>query len=67
MQPTIHVERKAGNRRSKYPTLPSQCIVGCIFNSVGRIIIREIFCIATFLETVKFVLCIIMDKQNIIM
>jgi hypothetical protein len=35
MQPTIHLERKAGYRRGKYPALPSKCIVGCIFNSVG--------------------------------
>jgi hypothetical protein len=42
MQPTIHLEGKAGYGRGKYPALPSKCIVGCIFNSVGLIIIREI-------------------------
>jgi hypothetical protein len=36
MQPTIHLERKA------YPALRCKCIVGCIFNSVVRIITREI-------------------------
>jgi hypothetical protein len=29
MQPTIHLERKAGYRRGKYPILPFKCIVGC--------------------------------------
>jgi hypothetical protein len=42
MQPTIHLERKAGYGRDKYPALPSKCIVGCIFNSVGVMITREI-------------------------
>jgi hypothetical protein len=42
MQPTIHLERNTGYGRSKYPVLPSQCIVGCIFNSVELIITREI-------------------------
>jgi hypothetical protein len=37
LQPTIHLERKAGYERGKYPILPSKCIVGCIFNSVGFI------------------------------
>jgi hypothetical protein len=41
MQPTIHLERKAGSGRGKYPALPSKCIVGCIFNSVGFIIARQ--------------------------
>jgi hypothetical protein len=44
MQPTIHLERKAGYGRGKYPVLSYNCIVGCIFNSVGLIITREIFC-----------------------
>jgi hypothetical protein len=34
MQPTIHLERKAGYGRGKYPALRSKCIVGCIFNSL---------------------------------
>jgi hypothetical protein len=42
MQPTIHLERNAGYGRGKYPALLSRCVVGCIFNSVGRIITREI-------------------------
>jgi hypothetical protein len=49
MQLTIHLERKAGYGRGKYPALPSQCIMGCIFNSVGLIIItRESSCIGCF-------------------
>jgi hypothetical protein len=44
MQPTIHFERKAGYECGKYAALPSQCIVGCILNSVGFIITREIPC-----------------------
>jgi hypothetical protein len=43
MQPTIHLECKAGCGRGRYPALPSQCIVG--YNSVGLIITREIPCI----------------------
>jgi hypothetical protein len=45
MQPTIHLERKAGYRCGKYPALPSKCIVGCIFNFVGVIITRESPCV----------------------
>jgi hypothetical protein len=41
MQPTIHLERKTGFGRGKNPALPSKCIVGCIFNSVGLIITGE--------------------------
>jgi hypothetical protein len=41
MQPTIHLEGKAGSGRGKYPALPSMCIVSCISNSVGVIITRE--------------------------
>jgi hypothetical protein len=44
MQPTIYLERKAGNGHGKYPALRSKCIVGCIFNSVGLIITRESSC-----------------------
>jgi hypothetical protein len=44
MQPTIHLEGKAGYGRGKYPALPSQCIVGCIFNSIGLIINRTSPC-----------------------
>jgi hypothetical protein len=40
MQPTIHLERKAG-----YLPRFSRCIVGCIYKSVGLIIIRESPCI----------------------
>jgi hypothetical protein len=42
MQPTIHLVRKGGYGRGKYPPLPSKCIVGCIFNSVGQILTREL-------------------------
>jgi hypothetical protein len=38
MQPTIYLERKAEDGRSKYPTLRSKYTVGCIFNCVGFII-----------------------------
>jgi hypothetical protein len=44
MQPTIHLERRAGYGRGKYAALRSKCIVGCIFNSVGLIITRESPC-----------------------
>jgi hypothetical protein len=45
MQPTIHLRSKPGYGRGKYPGLLCKCIVGCIFNSVGFIITREIPCI----------------------
>jgi hypothetical protein len=45
MQPTIHLERKAGSGRGKNPALRSKCIVGCIFSSVGLITTRESPCI----------------------
>jgi hypothetical protein len=38
MQPTIHLEPEAGFGCGK-------CIVGCIFNYLGLIIIRELPCI----------------------
>jgi hypothetical protein len=44
VQPAIHLERKTRYGRGKYPALPSKCIVGCIFNSVGLIITRELPC-----------------------
>jgi hypothetical protein len=44
MQPTIHLEGKAGYLPCLHPALRSKCIVGCIFNSVGLIIIRESPC-----------------------
>jgi hypothetical protein len=44
MQPAIHLERKAGFGRGKYPALPSKCIVGCIFISVELIITRDSPC-----------------------
>jgi hypothetical protein len=31
MQPTIHLERKAGYGRGKYPALPTKCIVSLAF------------------------------------
>jgi hypothetical protein len=37
MQPTMHLERKAGYGSGKYPALLSKYIVGCMFNSVGVI------------------------------
>jgi hypothetical protein len=46
MQPTIHLERKAGYGHGKDPALPSKCIVGCIFNSIGLIIACESTCIS---------------------
>jgi hypothetical protein len=46
MQPTIHLERKAGYLPRPYPALRSECIVGCIFNSLGFIITGESHCIA---------------------
>jgi hypothetical protein len=45
MQPTIHLKCKVGYGRCEHLALPSQCIVGCIFNSVGLNITREIPCI----------------------
>jgi hypothetical protein len=45
MQPTIHLEGKAGYLMRPDRALPSKCIVGCIFNSVRLIITREIPCI----------------------
>jgi hypothetical protein len=48
MQTTIHLERKAGYGRGKYPALPSKCIVGCIFNSIGLIITRGSPCVTLF-------------------
>jgi hypothetical protein len=56
MQPTIHLERKVGYRRGKYPALPSKCIVGCIFNSVGVIITCESLCISHLPPTIHCVL-----------
>jgi hypothetical protein len=47
MQPTIHLEGKAAYLSRRYPALRSKCIVGCIFNSVGLIITREIPCICS--------------------
>jgi hypothetical protein len=41
MQPTIHLEGKAGYLTRPYPALPSKCIVGCIFNSIRLSITRE--------------------------
>jgi hypothetical protein len=34
MQPTIHLEGKAGYLLHPYPGLRSKCIVGCIFLSI---------------------------------
>jgi hypothetical protein len=45
MQPTIHLQSKAGYLPRPYAALRSKCIVGCIFNSVGLIITRESPCI----------------------
>jgi hypothetical protein len=39
MQPTIHLERKAGYGRGIYPALRSKCIVGCIFYSLGLMLL----------------------------
>jgi hypothetical protein len=48
MQPTIHWQRKPGYFSRPYPGLLCKGIVGCIFNSVGLIITREIPCIEIF-------------------
>jgi hypothetical protein len=45
MQHTIHLEGKAGYLPRPCPALRSECIVGCIFHSVGFIITRESPCI----------------------
>jgi hypothetical protein len=50
MQPTIHLQSKLGHGREKFPGLLRKCIVGCIFNSVGLIITREIPCIQPELQ-----------------
>jgi hypothetical protein len=42
MQPTIHFQSKLGHSTRPYPGSLSKCIVGCIFNSLGLIITREI-------------------------
>jgi hypothetical protein len=46
MQPIIHLEGKTGYLPRPYPVLPSKCIAGCIFNSVGVefIVTRKIPC-----------------------
>jgi hypothetical protein len=44
MQPTIHWQSNPEYGRGRYPALFGKCIVGCIFNSVGFIITREIPC-----------------------
>jgi hypothetical protein len=60
MQPTIHLERKAGYGRGKFPVLPSKCIVGCIFNSVGLIITRKSPCILCVqFNILRFCVCVI--------
>jgi hypothetical protein len=42
MQPTIHLEGKAGFYRVHIQLyVPNVCVVGCIFNSVGLIITRD--------------------------
>jgi hypothetical protein len=45
MLPTIHLQSEPGYCSSRYLGLLYKCIVGCIFNFVGFIIIREIPCI----------------------
>jgi hypothetical protein len=54
MQPTIHLECKAGYGRGIYPDLPSQCIVGCIFSSVRLNIIHTDNFLTTEYLNVKF-------------
>jgi hypothetical protein len=44
MQDTIYLESKPGYFSRPYPGLLCKCIVGCIFNSIGFIITREIPC-----------------------
>jgi hypothetical protein len=44
MQPTIHLEGKAGYLPRPYPALRSKYIVVCIFNFLGFIITRESPC-----------------------
>jgi hypothetical protein len=42
MQPTIHLQKKPEYSPRPYPGVVYKCIVGCIFDSVGLIITREI-------------------------
>jgi hypothetical protein len=56
MQPTIHLERKAGYLPRQNTDLRFKCIVGCIFNSVGLVITRESPCILT--DMIDAVYCI---------
>jgi hypothetical protein len=53
MQPTIHLEGKAGYLPRPYTALRSKCIVGCIFNSVRLIITRESLCITKYKASFK--------------
>jgi hypothetical protein len=49
LQPRIHLQSKAVlYGRGQYTGLQRKCIVGCIFKSVGFIIIHEIPCIVKF-------------------
>jgi hypothetical protein len=50
MQPTIHLQSKPGYGRGEFPGLLCKCIMGCIFNSVGLIIIRKIPCVRPELQ-----------------
>jgi hypothetical protein len=62
MQPTIHLERKAGHLPRPPPALRSKCIVGCIFNSVGLITTDKSPCI--FFIAVGSVSCTVLIKIN---
>jgi hypothetical protein len=65
MQPTIHLENKVGYGRGKYPALPSKCIVGCIFNSVGLLITGEIPCVSMILQQIFLIIQFGFEKKHI--
>jgi hypothetical protein len=65
MQPTIHLENKAGYGRGKYPALPAKCIVGCIFNSVGLLITGEITCVSMILQQIFLIIQFGFEKKHI--
>jgi hypothetical protein len=65
MQPTIHLENKAGYGRSKNPALPSKCIVGCIFNSEGLIISGKIPCESMISQQIFLIIQFGLEKKHI--
>jgi hypothetical protein len=63
MQPTIHLENKAGYGRSKNPALPSKCIVGCIFNFEGLIISGKIPCESMISQQIFLIIQFGLEKK----